>query len=257
VVVGGKNERKAQRLFNGPIHALLLVYIYDQRSGDRRERTLSRNTPVQSVSGQADDGLFVLSHTYALKERGAAMSPQSHTLSEEQQTRPIEILNRRLADAIDLQLHSRQACRNATGQTFLSLRKLFDKPARGVKTYANLRAEHIVQPGSKTERSALDRSAGYNGRSARTLADLGRHPPGHFTCLRTDELRYGCAPHTDCVRHRQVTLVCRNEPTTRLVSRVHCLTPVFAPLYVLWIVSRYRVGARTIPYEKLVLQVVH
>jgi len=115
------------------------------------------------------------------------MSPQSHTLSEEQQTRLIEILNRRLADAIDLQLHSRQAYWNATGPTFLSLRELFDKVAQGVEEYANLIAERIAQLGGKAEgtaqavadRSALDGSrhvrASHYEALATTLADFGRH----------------------------------------------------------------------------------
>ena len=50
-------------------------------------------------------------------------------LSEEQQGKRIEMLNRRLADAIDLQLQSRQAYWNVKGPNFLSLRELFDKVA--------------------------------------------------------------------------------------------------------------------------------
>ncbi|HET8844453.1 MAG TPA: DNA starvation/stationary phase protection protein Dps [Ktedonobacteraceae bacterium] len=115
------------------------------------------------------------------------MSRKNTALPEEQQARLIEILNRRLADAIDLQLQSRQAYWNIKGTTFLSLRELFDKVTREVEAYANLIAERIVQLGGKAEgtaqavveRSALDRhgpaSAGHSDALATTLTDFGRH----------------------------------------------------------------------------------
>jgi hypothetical protein len=43
------------------------------------------------------------------------MSKKIHALPEEQQAKLLELLNRRLADAIDLQLQSRQACWNVKG----------------------------------------------------------------------------------------------------------------------------------------------
>ena len=82
------------------------------------------------------------------------MPKKNNALSEDQQTKLIEILNRRLADAIDLQLQSRQAYWNIKGTTFLSLRELFDKVTREVEEYANLIAERIVQLGGKAEGTA-------------------------------------------------------------------------------------------------------
>ena len=74
--------------------------------------------------------------------------PKKNTdLHEQQQARLIELLNRSLADAIDLQLQSRQAYWNVKGPHFMALRELFDKVARGVEEYANLIAGHIVQLG--------------------------------------------------------------------------------------------------------------
>src|SRR5712692_374860 len=92
------------------------------------------------------------------------MSKKNTVLHEEQQAKLLEMLNRRLADAIDLQLQSRQAYWNVKGPHFLSLRELFDKVAQGVEEDANLIAEHIVQLGGRAEgtahavagRSALD-----------------------------------------------------------------------------------------------------
>lgn len=118
------------------------------------------------------------------------MYRKNYALSEEQQTKLIEMLNRRLADTIDLQLHSRQAYWNVKGPNFMSLRELFDNVAEGVEKYADLIAERIVQLGGTAEgtahavagRSALD---GYslsnvlgNGlidALATTLIEFGRH----------------------------------------------------------------------------------
>jgi len=119
------------------------------------------------------------------------MSRKSHALSDEQQAKVIEILNRRLDDAIYLHLQSRQAYWNVKGPDFMALRKLFDKVAGGAQKYANLIAERIVQLGGRAEgtaqavagRSSLAgyrlASAGVNSHIAAlltTLTDFGRHP---------------------------------------------------------------------------------
>jgi starvation-inducible DNA-binding protein len=82
------------------------------------------------------------------------MSRKNDALPEEQQAKLIELLNRRLADAIDLQLQSRQAYWNVKGPHFMALRELFDKVAEGVEEYANLIAERIVQLGGRAEGTA-------------------------------------------------------------------------------------------------------
>ena len=82
------------------------------------------------------------------------MSRQNKVLPEEQQAKLIELLNRRLADTIDLQLKSRQAYWNVKGPHFMALRELFDKVEQGVEEYANLIAEHIVQLGGVAEGTA-------------------------------------------------------------------------------------------------------
>src|SRR5258708_32889039 len=79
------------------------------------------------------------------------MPKKNTVLQEEQRAKLIELLNRRLADAIDLQLQSRQAYWNVKGPHFMALRELFDKVAEGVEEYANLIAEHIVQLGGKAD----------------------------------------------------------------------------------------------------------
>ncbi len=82
------------------------------------------------------------------------MSRQKNTRTNEQQAKLIELLNRRLADAIDLQLQSRQAYWNVNGLHFTALRELFDKVVQGVEECANLIAEHIVQLGGMAEGTA-------------------------------------------------------------------------------------------------------
>ena len=118
------------------------------------------------------------------------MSRKNNALPEEQQAKRIEMLNRRLADAIDLQLKSRQAYWNVKGPNFMSLRELFDKVTEGVKEDANLIAERIVQLGG----TALGTAQAVAGRSslngyahatavggglidalATALSDFGRH----------------------------------------------------------------------------------
>src|SRR2546430_99480 len=82
------------------------------------------------------------------------MSRQKNPRPNEQQAKLIEMLNRRLADAIDLQLQSRQAYWNVNGLHFTALRELFDKVVQGVEECANLIAEHIVQLGGMAEGTA-------------------------------------------------------------------------------------------------------
>ena len=92
------------------------------------------------------------------------MASKKNILPTEQQSKMIELLNRRLADAIDLQLQSRQAYWNVKGPNFIALRELFDKVAEGVEEDANLIAGRIVQLGGMAEgtmhavsmRSSLD-----------------------------------------------------------------------------------------------------
>ena len=118
------------------------------------------------------------------------MSKKNTVLHEEQQAKLIELLNRRLADAIDLQLQSRQACWNVKGPHFMALRELFDQVAQGVEEDANLMAARIVQLGGMAEgtaqavarRTALDAywlaTADGNGHIdalSKTLTDFGRH----------------------------------------------------------------------------------
>ena len=62
-------------------------------------------------------------------------------------TQVAELLNRRLADALDLQSQCKQAHWNVKGPQFIALHKLFDEVYADVAEYADLLAERIVQLG--------------------------------------------------------------------------------------------------------------
>jgi starvation-inducible DNA-binding protein len=89
------------------------------------------------------------------------MYPTRNDLPESSRTRIIELLNARLADAIDLQTQMKQAHWNVKGPSFIALHELFDKVNEEVEDYVDLIAERAVQLGGMalgTARSAARRS---------------------------------------------------------------------------------------------------
>lgn len=72
-------------------------------------------------------------------------------LPESTRSQVIDLLNQRLADAIDLQLQSKQAHWNVKGPQFIALHKLFDEIHAAADEYADLVAERIVQLGGVAE----------------------------------------------------------------------------------------------------------
>jgi starvation-inducible DNA-binding protein len=103
-------------------------------------------------------------------------------------TRMVELLNARLADAIDLRTQLKVAHWNVKGPQFIALHKLFDEIVDDVDEYVDLVAERAVQLGGiadgtarqAAERSSLDEySATGGGREhvhavADALASFGR-----------------------------------------------------------------------------------
>ena len=65
-----------------------------------------------------------------------------------------QLMNQRLADAIDLQTQMKQAHWNVKGPNFIGLHKLFDEVDEAVESYADLIAERIVQLGGIAEGTA-------------------------------------------------------------------------------------------------------
>src|SRR5256885_13589517 len=72
-------------------------------------------------------------------------------LPESARAQVIDLLNERLADAIDLQTQMKQAHWNVKGPQFIALHKLFDEIYGAVEDYVDLLAERIVQLGGVAE----------------------------------------------------------------------------------------------------------
>ncbi len=79
------------------------------------------------------------------------MHPTKNDLPEKTRTRVAELLNARLADAIDLMLRAKQAHWNVKGPNFIALHELFDKVNEESEEYVDLIAERVVQLGGTAE----------------------------------------------------------------------------------------------------------
>jgi starvation-inducible DNA-binding protein len=75
----------------------------------------------------------------------------SNDLPENVRTQVADLLNQRLADAIDLATQTKQAHWNVKGAQFIALHKLFDEIHDAVQEYADLLAERVVQLGGIAE----------------------------------------------------------------------------------------------------------
>ena len=75
----------------------------------------------------------------------------SNDLPKDIRGQVVELLNQRLADAIDLGTQTKQAHWNVKGAQFIALHKLFDEIAEAVEEYVDLLAERVVQLGGIAE----------------------------------------------------------------------------------------------------------
>jgi starvation-inducible DNA-binding protein len=82
------------------------------------------------------------------------MFKTKNDLSETIRVQAIELLNARLADAIDLQTQTKQAHWNVKGPHFIALHELFDKVNEEVEDYVDEIAERAVQLGGVAEGTA-------------------------------------------------------------------------------------------------------
>src|SRR5262245_37397961 len=82
-------------------------------------------------------------------------------LAEQTRIKLVELLNARLADAIDLQTQMKQAHWNVKGPNFIALHELFDKINEDVEDYVDTIAERAVTLGGVafgTARTVAQRS---------------------------------------------------------------------------------------------------
>jgi starvation-inducible DNA-binding protein len=82
------------------------------------------------------------------------MFKTKNDLSEAIRSKAVELLNARLADAIDLQTQTKQAHWNVKGPHFIALHELFDKINEDVEDYVDEIAERAVQLGGAAEGTA-------------------------------------------------------------------------------------------------------
>jgi starvation-inducible DNA-binding protein len=82
------------------------------------------------------------------------MYPTKNDIHEKNRAPVVELLNARLADAIDLQTQCKQAHWNVKGPDFISLHELFDKLNEDVEAYVDVIAERAVQLGGIAEGTA-------------------------------------------------------------------------------------------------------
>jgi starvation-inducible DNA-binding protein len=106
----------------------------------------------------------------AAKSPGAApkMYETENDISQQGRSELSALLNRRLADAIDLQLQLKQAHWNVKGPHFIGLHELFDKIAEDVETYVDEIAERAVQLGAVAQGTV---------RAAAATSRLEEYPP--------------------------------------------------------------------------------
>ena len=95
------------------------------------------------------------------------MFKTKNDLPENVRTQSIELLNARLADAIDLATQTKQAHWNVKGPHFIALHELFDKINEDVEEYVDDIAERAVQLGGVAEGTA---------RMAAKRSSLGEYP---------------------------------------------------------------------------------
>jgi starvation-inducible DNA-binding protein len=82
------------------------------------------------------------------------MFKTKNDVSEAIRTKVVQLLNGRLADAIDLQTQTKQAHWNVKGPHFIALHELFDKINEDVEGYVDEIAERVVQLGGVAEGTA-------------------------------------------------------------------------------------------------------
>ena len=80
-----------------------------------------------------------------------SMYETENDLPRQTRTELNSLMNRRLADAIDLQIQLKQAHWNVKGPSFIGLHELFDKIHEAVESYVDMIAERIVQLGGIAE----------------------------------------------------------------------------------------------------------
>jgi starvation-inducible DNA-binding protein len=119
-----------------------------------------------------------------------AVHPTRNDLASKTRSRVTDLLNARLADAIDLQLQARQAHWNVKGPNFIALHELFGKIAGELDGHIDEMAERITALGGTAE-GTLQAVAGRSRLEPYPLAlSEGR---AHLEALAAAMARFGKA----------------------------------------------------------------
>jgi starvation-inducible DNA-binding protein len=116
------------------------------------------------------------------------MHPTRNDLSTKTRAKVVDVLNARLADAIDLQLQAKQAHWNVKGPQFIALHELFDRISGDLSGHVDDMAERITALGGTAEGTIQ----AVGGRSK-----LPAYPPGlaegraHLEALAGSLARFG------------------------------------------------------------------
>jgi starvation-inducible DNA-binding protein len=116
------------------------------------------------------------------------MYPTKNDLPETSRTKLVELLNARLADAIDLQTQCKQAHWNVKGPSFIALHELFDKVNEDVEEYVDSIAERVVQLGGRAEGTARVAAKRSSLAEYAVKSDAGRE---HVEALSTALASFG------------------------------------------------------------------
>ncbi len=118
------------------------------------------------------------------------MYPTKNDLPESSRTKLADLLNARLADAIDLQTQCKQAHWNVKGPNFIALHKLFDEVNGEVEEYVDTIAERVVQLGGRAEGTARSVAKRSSLAEYASKTDSGRD---HVEALSTALAAFGKA----------------------------------------------------------------
>ncbi len=79
------------------------------------------------------------------------MYETENDISRQRRSELNNLMNQRLASAVDLQMQMKQAHWNVKGPSFIGLHELFDKVDEAVESYVDMIAERVVQLGGIAE----------------------------------------------------------------------------------------------------------
>src|SRR5262245_460197 len=155
------------------------------------------------------------------------MFETKNDLPEATRVKAIELLNARLADAVDLQTQTKQAHWNVKGPQFIALHELFDKINEDVEDYVDEIAERAVQlPRGRLGRLPSALRSANTRRTPWTAAATPMRPPRPWRPLpgrraapsMTPTISAISIPPTSFSRDRQVVVVRRGAPAGRALT---------------------------------------